>query len=76
MKYNLIVIMKRAHTIRKETGANMSEALRQAWGEAKIEIVETERFYLAMKDRWSLADYALDSKLSDEIRTLCAQLAA
>ena len=41
---------------------------------AKIESLENERFYLAMKDRWSSSDYRYDSELRNKINALKAQL--
>jgi len=40
----------------------------------RIDELETRQFYLAMKDRWSNADFDLDRKLSREIRELKAQI--
>ncbi len=42
--------------------------------EKRIEDLENRRFALAMCDRWTQADYDLDDRLSEEIRTLKEQL--
>lgn len=42
--------------------------------EKRIEDLEDRRFALAMCDRWTQADYELDDRLTEEIRTLKAQL--
>jgi hypothetical protein len=49
-KYNRTEIMKRAHTIRRIDGSNMSEALTKSWKLAKLEILKGELFLLNMKD--------------------------
>lgn len=36
----------------------------------KIERLEQDKFYLAMKDRWSADDYVMDRKYASEIRKL------
>ncbi len=33
---------------------------------ARLEAIKNRRFFLAMKDRWNVNDYALDSKLFNE----------
>ena len=69
-------IMTRAHAIRKADGVDMAAALRQAWLEAKINHIDTARFFLAMKDRWTNEDYAYDFRLETEQRALYARRAA
>ena len=36
----------------------------------RIEEIESRRFFLAMKDRWSSGDYDLDRELFRELRQL------
>lgn len=36
----------------------------------KIEKLEMQRFYLAMKDNWSHADYEKDEEIKNEIKKL------
>lgn len=38
--------------------------------EKRIEEIENNRFYLAMKDRWNANDYATDEKWLNELREL------
>lgn len=87
MKYNKSEIMKRAWSIRKSTGCDMSTALRKSWSIAKLEIVrapivkriseiENQRFFLAMTDRWTRSDYELNDKLFRELFDLKTKLAA
>jgi hypothetical protein len=38
--------------------------------EKRIEKIEEERFYLAMKDRWTPSDYQADAKYCNEINQL------
>ena len=40
----------------------------------KIEEIETRRFYLAMKDRWTREDFRIDSELSKEYVNLKKEL--
>ena len=41
----------------------------------KIEVIEANRFYLAMKDRWSRADFDTDHKWWNELMDLKEKLA-
>lgn len=43
---------------------------------ARIEELERRRFYLSMKDRWTMDDYDTDRKLNAEIIRLNKELAA
>lgn len=74
-RFNKSEIMKRAHTIHKESGASMSAALRKAWVEANIERIEDHRFLLNMKDYHDALDYKQMNQWSLEIRKLREQLA-
>lgn len=38
--------------------------------EKELKRLEDERFYLAMKDMWSMSDYEKDDMLCDEIKKL------
>lgn len=40
----------------------------------RIDTLETARFYLAMKDRWTRADFDRDDKMWNEIFTLKKEL--
>lgn len=41
---------------------------------AKLNSLKDERFYLAMKDSWSRADFARDDELRIEIRKLTKEI--
>lgn len=69
--FNKSKVMSRAHSIRKETGSNMSEALRKAWVEVKrIREIENQLFDLNMIDFQSTKEKAVVTRLSME----CADL--
>lgn len=41
---------------------------------ARLEAIESRRFFLAMKDRWNRDDYRLDDKLSREAMNIKEEL--
>ena len=41
----------------------------------KLDVVETERFYLAMKDRWNNEDYNKERELANEELAIRKELA-
>ena len=84
-KYNRTEIMRKAHSLRVSKNMNMSEALRKAWGLAKLEILESELFLLNMKDisggRTNIAAQeqiraknARIAELSNQVNTLKAEI--
>ena len=89
MKYNKSKIMKRAHEIRKTickenikvngvwvpVRFTMSEALRMAWQEAKIQAnsdPQRDLFILEMKDRWDESDFDYARQLRQQISAAAA----
>jgi hypothetical protein len=87
IKYSVSEITRRAWAIRRETGAGMASALREAWRAVKLETakapvmakldeLEEREFYLNMKDRWSAEDHFTASRLTNEIWRLKDQLTA
>ena len=42
--------------------------------EKKIKHVKERKFYLAMKDRWSFADYQLNDELNKQLKKLKEEL--
>ena len=63
-------IMKRAHSLKKTNAITLSEALKKAWLEAKIDRIETDLFFLDMIDRQSPADRSRVADLTNKLFAL------
>ena len=72
--YNKKEIMTRANAINQSENVGMSVALRRAWLEIKIKKIESDQFYLEMKDRWSNYDFDKNRKYNNRIWELKQQL--
>ena len=65
-------VMLRAHAIRRETGAGMSEALKTAWRVERIEELESRIFYMNMADRLGWEGMERLRALNQQLRELKA----
>lgn len=74
--YNRSEIMKAAHRFRANEGITMSDALKIAWCEAKIDAIKSsdEYFLLHMVDIWNNEQREEASKYSREIRALGSRI--